>query len=365
MKIKILVPFVESSWGGSHNSSSDLFSELKKTYHKKIDVNIILPKSSPAKKIFENNKLKVIEFYPVIFNSNISTIVSRILKIFIGSIYAIYFIIKLSPKIIDVQDSQTLFSWGIPARLLGIKVVWHSRQFSNNSFLIFLRGIIANRIICLGKNDPNLKYFPNKCEIISNIYDINYLRSLKPFLKKEIFKKDQMDDKLIVCVGNFSKRKRQDFAIEVINHLHEKNIKVSLFFIGNDKNMYGEQIKKIPLIIPNKVKYLGVKTREFTLRFIKSANVLIQTSISEAGPRVVYESLLLNTKVVTTNVGDVGSIKSRNLSIIDFDNKDLFIKEVEKALFLSKQSKKILFCNQFSSKYVVAKTLLSYEKLFK
>lgn len=262
-----------------------------------------------------------------------------------------------------MQDSQSLLVWGLVARLFGTKVVWHSRQFSSRKLLIFLRGFIAQRIICLGSSDPNFKYFPQKSEIISNIYDLNYLKLVEPIPKKEILCNEEKHNKLIVCVGNFSERKRQKFAIEVINFVHKRNIKASLLFIGDDKNMYGKQLKKIPLLMPSRVKFLGIKPRENTLRLIKSADLLIQTSHSEAGPRVVFEALLLNTKVVSTNVGNINLIQSENLYISDIDDKALFFDNVEKALSSSWQLKEFFFPIPISADAIVARTLLTYENI--
>lgn len=109
----------------------------------------------------------------------------------------------------------------------------------------------------------------------------------------------------IVSIGRLDPVKRMSIIPTIANHLVNKGDKIRWLVIGpkggTDKE-YAELtdgIRKFNL--GEHVLYLGMQSNPYP--FIKNADLLVNTSISEACPYVINEAKILGTPIVCTDFG--------------------------------------------------------------
>lgn len=139
-------------------------------------------------------------------------------------------------------------------------------------------------------NDFNIK--PNKVVTISNPIDIEQIQ----YQANEMV--NSLPHEYILFVGRFDKVKNIPFLINAFNLFNKKFPDVKLLLIGGgpESDMIIEYIKQSGL--QNSVELLGVKSNPFP--YIKNAKIVVLSSISEAFPTVLLESLVLGKTIVST-----------------------------------------------------------------
>ena len=109
------------------------------------------------------------------------------------------------------------------------------------------------------------------------------------------------DDKFtFVCVGRLHPQKGYDRLLEVCNNIDNNNFNIYILGDGEERNKL-ESFKKNNNL--NNIYFLGNKANPYP--YIKQADCLLLCSIYEGLPTVVYESLVLHTPVLTTEVAGV------------------------------------------------------------
>lgn len=102
----------------------------------------------------------------------------------------------------------------------------------------------------------------------------------------------------ILFVGRFDKVKNITLLIDAFKLFNQKFPDVKLLFIGGgpESGRIIDHIRQLDL--QNMVEILGVKSNPFP--YIKNAKIVVLSSISEAFPTVLLESLVLGTTIVST-----------------------------------------------------------------
>lgn len=138
--------------------------------------------------------------------------------------------------------------------------------------------------------------------VIPNFINVKKIReatdkvdTLEIRIKLNIFPKDYM----IVCVGNLQKVKQHEALIQVLEDWH--NIKLVIVGEGEERKTIEKTIKERKL--ENNVILLGQKSREETLGIMKSADLIVNPSITESFSYVIMEAYALGKPIVSTKVG--------------------------------------------------------------
>lgn len=162
---------------------------------------------------------------------------------------------------------------------------------------------------------------PSKVVTISNPIDIEYI---------ELKSLDEVDvpDEYILFVGRFDKVKNIPFLIYAFKLFNQNFPEVKLLLIGD-----GSELEVINQAIElanlkNEVKLLGKKSNPFP--YIKRSKIVVLSSMSEAFPTVLLESLSLGKTVVSTPTygaidilkqGKYGYLSNSIFDVISFSNK--------------------------------------------
>lgn len=197
-------------------------------------------------------------------------------------------------------------------------------------------------------NDINLE---NKIIPIPSGVD---LVKFKPMNKNELKKKHGIDEfnDIIVYVGRLARIKNLKLLLKSFSLLNEvlENPLLIVVGTGESENEIKEFSNKLKL---NNIIFKGNTGSVEVSELLNCADVLALTSLFEASPTVIRESLACGTPVVSTNVGDVNEvITSSSLGkIVDdfkeetFANALLEILNKDKSNYIQKRCRKVAVDN--------------------
>jgi len=182
-----------------------------------------------------------------------------------------------------------------------VDITQELRAFKESSFIRYKkRKNLYNKIfnhqnlITISKDtEKNLLNFlsPKKIQTIYNPFNVEKITQLADETV------DLPQEDYLIQIGDGIKRKRQDILLEAFSKIENKNIR--LLLLGTEEN---EEILNLIAkfnIDRNRIVFQAFSTNPYP--FIKNAKMLIMSSQREGLPRVIVESLVLKTPVVSTD----------------------------------------------------------------
>ena len=146
----------------------------------------------------------------------------------------------------------------------------------------------------------NIFSLKKKPLVILNIQDFDKIKELSN--KKMEFDYDNKATNLI-SVGRLEKQKSYLRYVDVHKKLVDDGFNINFYLIG-DGSKYMEIKNKVNLLnLDSTFNLLGYKNNPYP--YIKNADLFILTSIYEGMPTVVFESLALQTPVLSTRVAGI------------------------------------------------------------
>lgn len=108
-----------------------------------------------------------------------------------------------------------------------------------------------------------------------------------------------------IYIASIQYRKGHDILIDRIPEIIKKVPGIEFYFIGKRINPFYSEILKTAkeLGIINKLHFLGEKKN--ALEYLYAADLLLFPSRAEAMPRVILESMILRTPIISTNVDGI------------------------------------------------------------
>lgn len=230
-------------------------------------------------------------------------------------------------------DKIIAFEEGIHLRLIAsafkaTKISWihcdyksYNEMFRTNLSKEYKLFSQFDKIICVSRTTKKsfINFFPILEHKTEHIYNILNSEEIKKDANKEIYdKKFIKDDFIIVSVGRLHSIKQFEKIPYIVNQIinKQKDIKFKWYIIGDGdssvKNCITKEIEQYQL--QDKVICLGSKNNPYP--YIKKANLLVVTSLSEAYPCVINEAKILNTPVLSSNFDSAPEIVDTNLGII-------------------------------------------------
>lgn len=125
-------------------------------------------------------------------------------------------------------------------------------------------------------------------EKISVVY-----RGINPQFR-HIYKKQNMEQPQIVCIGSIKKQKNNMAALELLNKLGKKGVNASVIFVGTiqDQSIYEQMlgfIKKFHL--SQKVHFFFEQSQEHVAKIVQKSDVNISVSNWETFGRGIFEGI--------------------------------------------------------------------------
>lgn len=201
----------------------------------------------------------------------------------------------------------------------------------------------------------------NRIECIYNPIKINDIKE-----KSKGIIEEKIEKPFIMGMGRLEKQKNFILLIRAYKILLDRGIKHNLMILGqgSQKEYLINEVKKMK--IDEKVKFLGFKKNPY--KYLKQADVFVQSSIYEGLPTVLIEALILNIPVVATNCPDGAKEILDNGKyglLVKMDDEKVLADAIEKMLIdkglQSEYKIKNRECiNRFDDKYITN----LFEKLF-
>ena len=234
-------------------------------------------------------------------------------------------------------------------------------------FLIKITYPFANKVITNSKLlTKSLKNITPKSKI-ATIYNPSFDKKIYELAKKKIQFKFKKNNKYIINVSRFTKRKGLEDLVISFYKCQKilKNLK--LILIG-----YGEREENIKNLISNlklKKKVYLIKNCSNPHPYIKRSNLFVFNSKYEGFPNVLVESIMLNTPVISTNCNSGPSeilLNNKGGDLIKVNNNIDIIKYKIINYFnnISMLHKKNNFAKKNLTRFTVKKNVKNYENLF-
>ena len=207
------------------------------------------------------------------------------------------------------KDSNTkwiAFSRGMTAENLKVKLFTYLERY-------FIKK--ANAIVAVSKSQKeklvNQSVNPHIITTVHNAIDISFVNAIleKSLKRKFLFPEDSF---VIVSGGRFSKEKGQMYLVQAAELALESNrsLRFVLYGEGPDWDTVKEYIDK-----KNLSEYIICPGFESELlAYLKSADLLVNPSLSEGLPNIVLEALASKVPVVVTNIGGHPEIVTDNFN---------------------------------------------------
>lgn len=222
-------------------------------------------------------------------------------------------------KFIDIVhvNSEACWAGGLAAKLAGVPSISHLRGLSVlspawcgyistwilnhlNNFLIATSYTVEKTFIAFGAKKSILKTIYNGID--TNLFDSNRTTAS---LRTELAISNNVP--LIGMIGHFDARKGHEYFVEACGIVSSKIPGAQFVIVGdtvlNGKKEYFEKINQLAkkFKIQDKLHILGM--RKDIANVLASLDIVVQPSLTEAGPRVPIEAMAMKKPVVVSDIG--------------------------------------------------------------
>lgn len=325
---KVLFIIPNLSHGGTNKCLENILPFLCKSY----DISIIsLMEEGIYKERFTPYNLFPlnIKFYKTKRNLFFRIINRLSNNIFLNILFKKHAIIterKLQPDLVVAfqEGNATLFTSHFTQR----KIAWIHCDYKlyneifkpkiSKELKLFLK---FEKIICVSNTTQKSynKYFPTLKQNTEYIYNILNIEEIKKESKEIISDNIYTNTEFtLISVGRYHYVKQFEKIPSIVNEIIklQKDIKLRWYIIGDGdsfiKKSITTEINKYNL--QDKIICLGSKNNPYP--YIKKANLLVVTSLSEAYPCVINEAKILKTPVLVSNFDSAHEIVDDNTGII-------------------------------------------------
>ncbi|MEN8155045.1 MAG: glycosyltransferase family 4 protein [Acidobacteriota bacterium] len=307
--MKILNIILDGRMAGPQVRIANMSGRLKETYN--IDTLVVYPdkNSDSFTKLLKKNGVRHKSINIRRLSKSIFGIVLWVFTFFPDVIKLIKIIKKEDPDIIHCNGA---WQWkGIVAgSFAGKKLVWHL----NDTYLPFFVKIVFNILsrfvdVFISEGKKVTEYYlssikRNRVFEIQAPFDIGRFSPDQTDRNKEI---DSFPGRRIVTSGNVNYCKGLEYFIEAANILNMEFDDLQFFVVGG---LYESQKQYIKML-KKKVKSLKLTNVHFmgymedVPSVLKSADIYVCSSITEASPQSVWEAMAMGKAIVSTDVGSV------------------------------------------------------------
>ena len=287
---------------------------------------------------------------------------------------------EINPQIIHSFNYSSDYSEAISAKLSRIPWVYTKKNMSwggssSNSWR--LRSFLASHIIVQNK-DMISQFFNNKKNItlVQRGVNINEFKNDNNYNKILQELKISKKKKVLLTVANLVPVKGIEVLIYAIRNLKLINEEVILIVVGDDKNEYGSNLKK--LVSESRLeKVIFFTGKRYDLNRIYNASDIFvlpthQTGRAEGCPVALLEAMSTGLPVIASNIpGSRDILEDFQDYLFEPGNHEALSKKIKSILSLDKYQTSVLgnsmrnhIEKKFDIRYEVNKTERVYKKIY-
>lgn len=365
-KIKLLFILPTLNGGGAEKVVCNLMNSLNK---KEFEVNLFLFNNSGVYWDLLDSNIKIILATQNKCNSKIKILkslynVSKNMDIIIGSM-------ELMPTYLSIMISKILHKKVIGWIHINIDSILNDKslliRILHKKFLLKLFYNQLDKIITVsnGSKESICKYLipsnKTKVQCIYNPIDISFIKkkSLEPM-------NENLNKPLVMGIGRLERQKNFALLIKAHKILLDKGIQQNVVILGQGSQYeyLSNMINKFNLT--DTVKLLGFKKNPY--KYLKQADVFVQSSIYEGLPTVLIEALVLGIPVVATNCPDGAKEILDNGKyglLVDSNKEKLLADNIEKILSdINLRNKYKIYSKEAITRFEIKHITKIFEQLF-
>ncbi len=213
------------------------------------------------------------------------------------------------PDIILCNNERALLFIALGALLLRIPIVWYVKNFRKCLWTDFLCFLLASRILAIAPKCIHIKFswlqqiFKKKIHILSiGIQPSQFIDIPLPESHNDLLR--------ILLLGNVSKKRGIDVAIQAIEKLDRDSVNVHLRVAGvtlSSHQQFAQKMKQQSKALHHsRVEWLG--WRDDIPQLLAWSDIVILPSRSEGVPRSLSEAMAAGRPVIATAVGGIPNL---------------------------------------------------------
>jgi glycosyltransferase involved in cell wall biosynthesis len=258
------------------------------------------------------------------------------------------YLLITKPDVVQTWMFHADLVGGVVAKIVGIKkIFWGIRAASiklqpiNTRLVIRLCSLfsyfIPTKIVCCGvmakQVMSNNFYSKRKLSIIHNGCDVNKFDKDGAIISRNILNPAlKQNDYLIGFVARWDSHKDIPNLLAALNIVIKNRANIKFLFVGEGLNENNNELCEIigSAGLTNNIILLG--TRNDIPDFMRTIDVCVLSSVSEAFPNVLLESMACCSPCVTTDVGDTRLIVDETGWIVPHSNHKALAKAIIEAV---------------------------------
>lgn len=212
--------------------------------------------------------------------------------------------------VLHSNDLAALQSWGPAARLTGMTVVHHNRAFDRRRTFNHMVMRLADHVISVSSAcDARLDYLPSARRSVLIDSFTTPLEVEAAAVRRGLIEEagGPPDTRLVGFVGNFWKRKRPEFFVDIAGRLAAGDPRLRFVIFGREGDVTEDDLRR-------RMAAAGVSDRVLIAGFrlppeanLAALDLLLMPAVREPFGRTPVEALLLGVPYVAT--GDAGHLE--------------------------------------------------------
>ena len=280
---------------------------------------------------------------------------------------------EIAPDVIHSYHYSPNYTEAIAAYMAGIPWVFTKKNMnwggkSKNAWK--LRSFLARKIAV--QNTYMLNDFYNrskKAVLLPRGVDVSYFRPAETNDDK-LLPQFPAGQRLLICVANFVPVKGIESLIEAFNRLKEKYQNWSLLLVGDDQNVYGQELHKLvtDLGLEDSIKFSG-KLLDIRPQLNRAEVFVLPTKEKgEGSPVALLEAMASAKVVIGSNIPGISDQLAKfSDSLFEASNVDALSAKLDYYMNKSKDELKKLgdsFYQHVRLEYPLEKEIERHEKLY-
>jgi glycosyltransferase involved in cell wall biosynthesis len=302
---RICFPFIGDSVGGSQISAAILIDALDRSRYMP---RVILHEPGPLADYLNERSIEF-EYLPVrayigpghgaFANAGHLAMMTPVLGRFLK---------RRGMSIVHTQDGRMNQTWGLAARLGGIRFIWHQRSMYAPSRLTRLAMTLANRVIC---NSGFVRQgLPSRVREAALVLENPFETDGRPLDRDEA--RGQLlhelglseDAQAVAFIGNLTAQKRPEVFLRAAAEIRDgTGTPIQFLIFGRDRDGLQSRLAALAkeLGIGDAVHFMGF--RDPIAPWLAAADLLLAPEVDDAFGRTLVEAMLAGTPVVASDSG--------------------------------------------------------------